>query len=67
MTRMMMAYESALAAEPGDTGIMVNLANVYFRMGKKDKAKKWFKDAAAIDPRVLRQYGDLAASLGVTK
>jgi hypothetical protein len=40
---------------------------VQLRAGKKEEARKWFKDAAAQDPRVLRRYGDLASELGVTK
>ena len=61
------AYDASLKAAPGDTGVMANLARVLLRMGKKEEAKKLFQDAASIDPRVLRQYGDLAASLGVMK
>ena len=61
------AYEAALRAETEDRGIMVNLSRVLFRMGKKEAAKKLFQDAAAADPRVIRQNGDLATSLGVTK
>lgn len=61
------AYESALKAAPGDVGIMVNLARVQHQAGKKTEAKQMFQDAAAIDPRVIRQYGDLAATLGVVK
>jgi tetratricopeptide (TPR) repeat protein len=61
------AYESALKLAPGDTGIMVNLARDLFQMGKGEEAKKLFLDAASIDPRVLRLYGDLAASLGIAK
>ncbi len=58
------AYESALKLAPGEPGIMVNLARVLFQTGKQEEAKKLFQEAAAIDPRVPRQYGDLAASLG---
>ena len=46
---------------------MVNLARVQLRAGRKDEARKVFRDAVAEDPRVLRRYGDLAAELGVTK
>lgn len=61
------AYESALKLAPGEPGIMVNLARVLFQTGKQEEAKKLFQEATAIDPRVLRQYGDLAASLGAMK
>jgi hypothetical protein len=61
------AYEASLKNAPGDAGTMANLARVLLRMGKKEEAKKRFTDAASIDPRVVRQYGDLAASLGVVK
>ena len=61
------AYESSLRAEPDDTGVMVNLARTSLRAGRKEEAKKWFERAAAIDPRVLRRYGDLAADLGIAK
>ena len=61
------AYESALKLAPGEPGIMVNLARVLFQTGKREEAKKLFQEATAIDPRVLRQYGDLAASLGAVK
>ena len=37
------------------------------RNWKKEEAKKIFQDAASIDPRVMRQYPDLAAGLGVVK
>ena len=59
------AYEAALKSNPGDAGIMVNLARVLLQSGKKEPAKKLFRDAAEIDPRVVRQYPDLAASLGI--
>jgi DNA-binding beta-propeller fold protein YncE/tetratricopeptide (TPR) repeat protein len=59
------AYESALAQAPEDTGIMVNLSRVLLRLGKADEAKKQFQAAAAIDPRVLRRYPDVAAGTGV--
>ncbi|MEK6698345.1 MAG: 6-bladed beta-propeller [Nitrospirota bacterium] len=62
-----LAYEAALKAVPGDSGIMANLARVLFQTGKVNEARKLFRDAAEIDPRVLRQYGDLAASLGIGK
>ncbi len=61
------AYESALKLAPGEPGIMVNLARVLFQTGKQEEAKKLFQEATAIDPRVPRQYGDLAASLGTVK
>lgn len=61
------AYEASLKAAPDDTGTMTNLARVLLRTGKKEEAKKLFLEAVSIDPRVLRQYGDLAASLGVVK
>jgi tetratricopeptide (TPR) repeat protein len=61
------AYEASLKAAPGDTGTMANLARVLFRTGKKEEAKKLFLEAVSIDPRVVRKYGDLAASLGVVK
>ncbi len=59
------AYEAALTSSPGDPGIMVNLARVLLQSGKKEEAKKLFQDAAGIDPRVVRKYPDLSASLGV--
>ncbi|MCK9419946.1 MAG: SMP-30/gluconolactonase/LRE family protein [Nitrospirae bacterium] len=59
------AYEAALRSSPGEPGIMVNLARVSLQAGKKEYAKSLFLDAAVIDPRVVRQYADLAASLGV--
>ncbi len=59
------AYEAALKSSPGEPGVMVNLARVALQAGKKEEAKKLFLDAAGIDPRVLRQYADLASSLGV--
>jgi Tfp pilus assembly protein PilF len=46
---------------------MVNLARVFLQMGKKEEAKQWFQNALALDPRVVRRYGDLAAGLGVVK
>jgi len=61
------AYEASLKAAPGDTGTMANLAHVLLRMGKKEEAKKLFQDAVAADPRVARQYGDLAVKLGIVK
>jgi tetratricopeptide (TPR) repeat protein len=59
------AYEAALASSAGEPGIMVNLARVALQAGKKEEARKLFLDAAGIDPRVIRQYADLAAGLGV--
>jgi DNA-binding beta-propeller fold protein YncE len=61
------AYEASLKAEPGDTGTMTNLVRVLLRTGKKEEAKKLFLEAVSLDPRVVRQQGDLAASLGVVK
>jgi len=62
-----LAYEAALKASSGEPGIMVNLARTLLQTGKKEDAKKLFQDAAAIDPRVLRQYADLAVSLEIVK
>jgi Flp pilus assembly protein TadD len=59
------AYEAALTSTPGEPGIMVNLSRVLMQSGKKETAKKLFQEAVAIDPRVTRQYADLAVSLGV--
>jgi DNA-binding beta-propeller fold protein YncE len=61
------AYEASLKAAPGDTGTMTNLVRVLLRTGKKEEAKKLFLEAVSLDPRVVRQYGDLATSLGVVK
>jgi len=61
------AYEAALKIHGMDPGIMVNLSRVFLQMGKKEEAKQWFRDALALDPRVARQYSDLAASLGSIK
>ena len=59
------AYEAALTSTPGEPGIMVNLSRVLMQSGKKETAKKLFQEAVAIDPRVIRQYADLAVNLGV--
>jgi DNA-binding beta-propeller fold protein YncE len=59
------AYTASLQADPGDPGIMVNLARSLQKLKKTDEAKKRLQDAAAIDPRVVRQYSDIASSLGV--
>jgi DNA-binding beta-propeller fold protein YncE/tetratricopeptide (TPR) repeat protein len=59
------AYEAALKSSPGEPGVMVNLARVSLLAGKKEEAKKLFLNAAGIDPRVIRQYADLASGLGV--
>jgi Flp pilus assembly protein TadD len=61
------AYEAALKISGMDPGVMVNLSRVFLQMGKKEDANKWFRNAIALDPRVVHQYGDLAASLGVVK
>jgi tetratricopeptide (TPR) repeat protein len=61
------AYESSLHVAPDDPGIMVNLSRVLLRLGKKEEAKKLFQQAAALDPRMIRQNSDLAADLGVVK
>jgi tetratricopeptide (TPR) repeat protein len=59
------AYEGSLKSSPGDAGVMVNLSRVLHRMGKKTEAKKVLEEAASLDPRVVRRYGDIAASLGI--
>jgi len=59
------AYEAALKSSPNEPGILVNLARVAQQAGKKDDAKRFFHDAAEIDPRVVRQFPDLAAGLGM--
>jgi tripartite motif-containing protein 71 len=61
------AYEASLKISGMDPGVMVNLSRVFLQMGKKEEANQWFRNALALDPRVVRQYGDLAASLGATK
>jgi tetratricopeptide (TPR) repeat protein len=61
------AYESSLKVAPDDPGTMVNLSRVLLRMNSKEEAKKLFRQAAAIDPRVIRQNNDLASDLGVVK
>jgi DNA-binding beta-propeller fold protein YncE/tetratricopeptide (TPR) repeat protein len=60
-----LAYEAALKSMPGEPGVMVNLTRVLLQSGKKEEAKKLFQDAATIDPRVVREYADLSAGLGV--
>ena len=59
------AYESALKSSPAEPGIMMNLARVMLQSGKKEEAKKLFLEAMELDPRVVRQYPDLAAGLGI--
>ncbi|HUK99587.1 MAG TPA: 6-bladed beta-propeller [Nitrospirota bacterium] len=59
------AYEAALKSTPEEPGVMVNLARVLLQSGNKDGAKQQLQKAVAIDPRVVRQYADLAISLGV--
>lgn len=61
------AYEASLSSSPEDAGTMANLARVLLRLGKKDQARNQFRAAASLDPRVFRQYGDLATALGVVK
>ncbi len=61
------AYEASLAASPDDTGIMANLTRVLLKLGKKEEAIRLFQKAEDIDPRVVRQWGDLAAGLGIGK
>ncbi len=61
------AYESALAGTPEDAGVMVNLVRVLSRMGRTDEAKKLFQKAVGINPRLPRQFPDIAASLGAGK
>jgi DNA-binding beta-propeller fold protein YncE/tetratricopeptide (TPR) repeat protein len=61
------AYEAALKIAGTDPGIMVNLSRVFLQLGKKEEAKQWFQNALALDPRAVRQYGDLAAGLGIVK
>jgi DNA-binding beta-propeller fold protein YncE len=61
------AYEAALKISSMDPGVMVNLSRVFLQMGKKEDANQWFRNAIALDPRVVHQYGDLAASLGAVK
>ena len=62
-----LAYEATLKISESEPGVMVNLARVFLQMGKKEEAKQWFQNALALDPRVVRSYSDLAASLGVIK
>ncbi|HXY53286.1 MAG TPA: 6-bladed beta-propeller [Nitrospirota bacterium] len=62
-----LAYEATLKISESEPGVMVNLARVFLQMGKKEEAKQWFQNALALDPRVVRSYNDLAASLGVIK
>lgn len=59
------AYEAALKSTPKEPGVMINLARVLLQLSKKEAAKKLFREAAEVDPRVVRQYPDLAASLGM--
>lgn len=61
------AYEAAIKSSPDDVGIMSNLARLLLRIGKREEAKKLFEEAASIDPRVKRQYIDIASELGLVK
>jgi tetratricopeptide (TPR) repeat protein len=61
------AYEASLKISDMDPGVMVNLSRVFLQMGKKEEANQWFRNALALDPRMVRQYSDLAASLGAAK
>jgi tetratricopeptide (TPR) repeat protein len=61
------AYEASLKISGMDPGVMVNLSRVFLQMGKKEEANQWFRNALALDPRVVRRYSDLAASLAAAK
>ncbi len=62
-----LAYEGSLKASPDDTGVMVNLARVLLRMGKKSESKTLFENAISADPRIIRQHGDMSTALGIAK
>jgi cytochrome c-type biogenesis protein CcmH/NrfG len=58
-------YEAALRTAQDDPGIMVNMAAALQKLNKTDEARKRFQAAADLDPRVVRQYSDVASSLGM--
>jgi tetratricopeptide (TPR) repeat protein len=59
------SYEAALKTAPDDPGIMVNIATTLQKLKRIDEAKKRFHDAADLDPRIVRQYSEVASNLGV--
>jgi DNA-binding beta-propeller fold protein YncE len=61
------AYEAALKIAGTDPGVMVNLSRVFLKMGRKEEANQWFRNALDLDPRVVHQYGDVATTLGAVK
>lgn len=51
LSRAMIAYERALELDAHHVGALVNLGNVYYRMGQIDEARRLYDRALAIDPQ----------------
>ena len=51
LTRATLAYERALELDPHHVGALVNLGNVYYRLGQVDDARRLYERALALDPQ----------------
>jgi tetratricopeptide (TPR) repeat protein len=51
LTRATLAYERALELDPHHVGALVNLGNVYYRLGQIDDARRLYERALALDPQ----------------
>ena len=57
------AYAKAVAADPEDPLVRINLAMSLLKTGKKEEAKKAFNDACGISPDTEKQYRSLGLQL----
>jgi tetratricopeptide (TPR) repeat protein len=51
LERALVAYEHALELDPHHVGSLVNLGNVYYRLGQVDEARRLYERALALDPQ----------------
>ena len=56
-------YRSALAIQPGHTGMLCNLGAVLHKQGKLDEAIAVYRDAIRINPRYALPHANLGSAL----
>jgi len=59
------ALEAALASQPGNPSALVGLGDIYFRLERFGKARRYYEQAAELnpfDPEVHQRLGELASA-----
>lgn len=58
--------EMELQNYPASAGVLNDLGNIYFNLGRQEKATEFFRQSLAMNPNVSITYGNLAGALLAT-